>query len=131
MENTNYLGMKYAEVTNKTDFFKNALPEMMQVRSLYEAIKLLFNVSSERVKIETVEEARIYRYTILNPTVIKNVLGWIVYIPQQKRLDIYTVRDFNTPLLQFRNKKPVWKNYPLFLDRIEFDKLFTKLLNVI
>lgn len=131
MENNNYLGMKYAMVADKADFFKSNLPEMIQVRSLYEAIKLLFDLSSERVQIETVEGARIYRYTLLSPTVQRNVLGWIVYIPLEKRLDIYTVRDFNTPLIQYRNKRPVWKNYSMMLDRAGFDKLFNRLLNVI
>lgn len=132
MEETNYLGMKYAKVSNKADFFKGGPPEMIQVKNLYEAIKILFNLPSDRVEIEVVESgARIYRFTLFNPQVTKNVLGWVVYIPFQNRLDIYTIRDFKTPLIQFRNKKPVWKNYSIFLDRAGFDKLFNKLINVI
>ena len=133
MEPINYLGMKYAKVSDKVDFFKSQLPEMRQVKNLYEAIKLLFNLASDKVEIEIVEGGlRVYRYTLFNPIAAqKNVLGWVVYIPYQSRLDIYTVNDFNIPLIQFRNKKPIWKNYSIFLDRAGLDKIFNKLINAI
>lgn len=132
MERVNYLNMNYAKVVNKLDFFKSKNnPEMIQVKSLYESIKLLFNLPSDRVELETVEGNRIYKYNIISPTVQRLILGFIVYLPLEKRLDIYTVDNLNLPLIQFKDKKPVFKNYSSFLDRVGLDRLFNKLLSYI
>lgn len=131
MESVDYLKLNFSKVVNKGDFFKGNLPEMIQVRSLYDSIKLLLNLSSDVVIINVSETDRIYSYTILSPTVNKFVLGKVVYLPLLKRLDIYNGDNLELPLIQFKNKKPVFKNYSILLDRAGMDKLFNKLLNSI
>lgn len=132
MDSIAYLNTKYSRVTNLGDFLKSRLPEMIQIRSLLDNIKLLFGISSNRIIIDVAEDnQRIYKFTLLNPNISQNIMGWIIFMPLIQGLDIYTVSTPNTPLIQWRKKKIIFKNYDLFLDRVGFDKLFNKLLNSI
>lgn len=129
MLNINYNQLNFALVTNLNDFFKTKLPEMTQVRSIYDNSKILFNVPGNNIQVMCAEGERIYKFIILSLGVQKMPIGWFIYIPEQKRIDLYTPDSPMIPMLQWKNKKPVFKNYSAFLDRVGFDRLFDKLIN--
>lgn len=129
MLNINYNQLNFALVTNLNDFFKTKLPEMTQVRSIYDNSKILFNVAGNNIQVMCAEGERIYKFIILSPGVQKMPIGWFIYIPGQKRIDLYTPDSPMIPMIQWKNKKPVFKNYSAFLDRVGFDRLFDKLIN--
>lgn len=129
MLNINYNQLNFALVTNLNDFFKTKLPEMTQVRSIYDNSKILFNIPGNSIQVMCAEGERIYKFIILSPGVQKIPIGWFVYIPGQKRLDLYTPENPMIPMIQWKNKKPAFKNYSTFLDRVGFDKLFDKIIN--
>lgn len=129
MLNINYNQLNFALVTNLNDFFKTKLPEMTQVRSIYDNSKILFNVPGNNIRVMCAEGERIYKFIILSLGVQKIPIGWFVYIPAQKRIDLYTPDSPLIPMIQWKNKKPVFKNYSAFLDRVGFDRLFDKLIN--
>lgn len=132
MENILYQNIKYARVTNQGDFFKSKLPEMIKVRGLYDSIKILFGLSNDKVLIDVAENGdRIYKFTLINSTVYKDPFGCIFYLPLVQRLDIYSISNMQTPLIQWKNKKVVYKGYNIFLDKVDFHKLFDKLINSI
>ena len=49
-------------------------------------------------------------------------------IPKDNRFDVFNA-DSNIPVIQWKNKKPVFKNYSMLLDKMGLDKLFTKIVN--
>ena len=102
---------------------------MTQVRSIYDNSKILFNVPGNNIQVMCAEGERIYKFIILSLGVQKMPIGWFIYIPEQKRIDLYTPDSPMIPMLQWKNKKPVFKNYSAFLDRVGFDRLFDKLIN--
>ncbi len=131
MENTSYNGMSFASVSNLADFCKTKLPEMPRVRAIFDNLKVLFAVPSDRVILEVVEGERIYKYTVLTPDIQKSTIGWFVFIPENKQLDVYVPDDPYTPLAQWKSKKLVFSNYPIMYTKIGFDRLFAKVVNLI
>ena len=126
----NYNNLAFADVTDLADFFKTKLPEINKV--LMGACKLLFNLPQKNVLLQVSQEARVYKYLFLSPDVHKTVLGLVVYLPTERRLDIYDGSDGGAlPTIQWVGKKVVWRNYPTLLDMAGFPRLFDKLINVI
>lgn len=132
MLNIMYQNLNYSIVKDRADFFKSPLAEMPYVRSLFDSIKILFGINDNKITLEvSTDNSRVYKYSIFNPTINNMIIGCIFYLPLQKRLDIYTLDNFKLPLIQYRDKKIVYKNYNIFFDRVGFSKLFDKLLNSI
>lgn len=132
MLNIMYQNLNYSIVKDRADFFKSPLAEMIYVRSLFDSIKILFGINDNKITLGvSTDNSRVYKYSIFNPTVNNMIIGCIFYLPLQKRLDIYTLDNFKLPLIQYRDKKIVYKNYNIFFDRVGFSKLFDKLLNSI
>lgn len=127
----NYLMLPFSEVVDINDFMKSKLPEMNQVKGLYDNIKLLFNLPGSNIALFCSEGERIYKYMVLAQDLYKTPLGWFYYIPAQKRLDLYSPDSPSIPILQWKNKKPVFKNYLSIFDRVGLDKLFSKLVNIV
>lgn len=128
-----YNHLVFARVKDLANFYKDnaSLPETPKLRGLIDNSKLLFSLPSNRVALEVVEGERIYRISLMSPDVNRLVFGWLVYIPQNRQLEIYTPDDPNIPLIQFKSKKAVFKNYSTLLDRAGLDTIFSKLYNVL
>lgn len=129
--NVTYNGYVFSRVKDLNDLFKENLPEMKVVKGLFTAMKLCFNLPNDRVLVDVAEGDRIYKYTILTLDIYKYPLGWFVYLPLEKRLDFYSQDSPNLPLIQWKNKKPIWKGYADILDRAGMDKIFQPIINVL
>ena len=127
-----YNSLIFADVTDLADFYKTKLPEIDKIKSVMGACKLLFNLPQGNILLQVSQEARVYKYLFLSPDVHKTILGVLVYLPTERRLDFYDGSDGGVlPTLQWKGRKVVWKNYPAILDRAGFPKLFDRLINVI
>lgn len=126
-----YNSLPFAEVEDLGDFFKTNLPEMSKVRSLLEASKLMTDLPSKKVVLTVAQGERIYKLTFLSPGIHNIPLGWLVYIPQQRRLDFYISDNPTFPVIQWKGKKVEFKNYPLIYDRMGFDDMFIRVVNII
>jgi len=124
-----YLSMRFANVTDLADFYRTDLPEMSKLKGIIENIKLLFSLPQDRVVVQVAEGYRVYKITMLTPDVNKLPFAFFVYLPEEKRLDLYNSDNFRLPFIQWKNKKPIFKNYSLLLDKAGIDKMFTKILN--
>lgn len=121
----------FSRVTDLADFFSTNLPEMKVLKAIYNSIKLTFGSVEGRIIVECSEGDRIYRLTVLTNSVHKYPIGWLVYIPIQKRLDLYMQDSPHIPLIQWKSKKPVFKNYSELLDKAGLDKIFANIVNVL
>lgn len=79
---------------------------------------------------EIAEGENIYRYNILSSDYKKQIIGYLIYIPKQRRLDIWTYGEV-TPIIQYKGKTIAFKNYSTFLDKIGLDKLFDRFSGII
>ena len=126
-----YNSTVFSQVTDLSDFFNTNLPEMKTLKAIYNTIKLTFGTVEGRIVVECMEGGRVYRFTILTNAIHKYPIGWLVYIPMQKRLDLYMQETPHIPLVQWKNKKPIFKNYSELLDKAGLDKIFSNIINVL
>lgn len=131
MLNTSYNYMTFAKVTDLADLMKSNLPEMTKVKGLIDNSKILFDLPTNRVLLEVSQGDRVYKITLLTPDVNKYPFGWLIYLPLQNRLDLYSSDSPSIPIIQWKSKKAVFKNYTTLLDRAGLDRIFDKLINII
>lgn len=124
-----YNSMIFSDVKDKSDFFNTKLPEMIIVKALYNNIKLTMKIPEGKLLIQCSEGDRIYKFIILSNNIHKYPIGWFVYLPLQKRLDLYIQDNPHIPFIQWKNKKPVFKNYDTLLDIANLDKIFINIIN--
>jgi hypothetical protein len=127
----NYKYTSYSRVADIADFFKSTLPEMHKLKALHNSLKLLFKVTNADIIVECSDVGRIYKFTLMSTGVNKYPIGEFYYLPQNKQLDLWDLSKPQMPLIQWKGKKAVFKNYSLLLDKVEMEKLFQKITNVI
>jgi hypothetical protein len=120
-----YNAAQYGIVQKPNDLFRElgTSSESIKVKQLYDAAKLIFGVSS--IQIEIAQGESIYKYSVLDGTYQKNIIGYFFYMPKTRRLDIWVSGEL-MPLIQFKGKSVVFKNYSAFLDKIGLEKLFDR-----
>lgn len=131
MLNTSYLGFEFAKVTNLSNFYKNNLPEMPKVRGLMDNIKIQFSLPQTCIDVYVAEGERVYKFVLLDPSVQKLPIGFFVYLPLERRLDAFVSENPYSPYIQWKNKKIVYKGYPIFLERAGVGDVFGKLTNIL
>lgn len=129
MLNLNYKLLNFSVVTDYDSFYKEQLPEILNIKSIIESCKVLFSMPQSRFILEVAEGERVYRISLLTSGANKSVFGVLIYSPLDKRLDLY---GYNTeyPLIQWKNKKVVFTSYETIFDLARIDKAFDKIVNV-
>ena len=132
MLNTEYTKQPFALVKDPGKFFQQerGSSTILKVKAMYEAIKVVFNVVAPKLEIMESEEDEVYKYTVISPDYLKQELGSLVYIPKTRRLDVWVGGDI-IPLLQFKVRNPVFRNYSAFLDRAGVAKIFDRMVNIL
>ena len=126
-----YNSLSYSIVTDLTGFYKEQTPEVNKIRAIIEAVKMLLRIPGNAIKLQIAEGQRIYKIIFYKSNLDKFPLGWFVYIPEQNRIDLYdTILSTELPYIQWKNKKPVFKNYAGLLDLIKVDRLFDTVIKV-
>lgn len=125
MLDTSYLSYPFAIVPRLTDFYRDSgtLPEIPIVRNLINAIKSVFKVPANRVQLWVGQGIRAYRFDIYDNS--KMSIASIVYLPETKRLDLFdNMISSDIPLIQWKNKRMMSKNYSTMADMVGYGKLF-------
>ena len=128
MLSISYNDLPFALVDNLVDFYmtSEALPEVGKVRSISDAARLLFKLPPNKLKVYVSEGSRVYKIELYPPQgpSIKIPFGWFVYIPKEKRLDLYDVSSPDTPIIQWKNKKLAYSSYSPLMMFAQVDKVF-------
>ena len=127
LQDITYNMLEFADVKNPTDFFKTGDPkEMIPLRTLYNNTRLLWGLGADQILLSVAQGQAIYKLALL----VKNKRS-LVYIPGQKRLDLYTSESPEIPLIQWKRQKVVNKTYPLLLDLAGIEKMFSRLITIL
>lgn len=127
--NFDYITLGYSQITDIQDFYKTKLPEIPNIRSLIGGCSRLFKIPQRNISLAISRNEgkdKIYRLGLENSG--KEVIGIIYYIPSERRLDIYDT-DPRIPLVVWKNKRCVWKNYSELLGKLGLEKLFQPLIS--
>lgn len=128
LQDITYLKLSFSDIKDPVSFFKSGnIGNVNSLRTLWNNIKIIWNLRNDEIKMALAEgggNQEIYRFTLISK---KSIFGFLVYIPGQKRIDLYTSENINIPLVQWKGRKIVYKTYPLLLDKMGIERLFEKL----
>lgn len=130
MINTDYLKLQVYPVKDKNDFFKSGIKEATTLRNLCSVCRRMFVVPDTGIKLSVVGESGIYRIDIYDGNIRKSIIGRIYYIPNNRRLDVYDDNG-EIPLVAWKSKKCIWKNYSTLLQKVNLENLFLPLVSLI
>lgn len=131
MLSLNYNYLTYAGVSRFADLISGISPkeEGVKVNSLYTTVKSMFGVSN--IILNVAQERNVYKFNIMDQATKKYLIGYIVYIPDERRIDIWDSSNPGMPLIQFQGKKIVHQGYSELMQCIKLDTLFVRLLNIL
>ena len=127
--NFDYINLGYSQITDIQDFYKTKLPEIPNIRGLIGGCSRLFKIPQKNISLAISRNEgkdKIYRLGLEDSE--KGIIGIVYYIPKEKRLDIYD-SDPRIPLMAWKNKRCVWKNYSELLAKLNLEKLFQPIIS--
>jgi hypothetical protein len=125
--NLDYLNYGYMVVSDKQDFFKTNLVEITKLKVLLNSCSTLFKIPQKDISVAVSKtDDKVYRVGIEDKKL--GVIGLLYYIPKERRLDLYD-SDPRVPLMSWKNKKCIWKNYSNLLGKLNIEKLFQSLIS--
>lgn len=131
LQDITYNMLEFADIKNPTDFFKTGDPkEMIPLRTLYNNTRLLWGLGADQILLSVAQGQVVYKLTLFMKNK-RNIFGCLVYIPGQRRLDLYTSESPLIPLIQWKKQKVVNKTYPLILELAGIEKMFSRLVSVL
>lgn len=126
-----YNALNFALVTDTADFYRTQLKEVTRIHAIIDSIKMLFHVPGNAIKLFVAEGERVYKIIFYSSSLDKVPLGWFVYLPLEERIDLYdSVQSSEIPYIQWKNKKPVFKNFAGLLDTVHIERLFDSIIKV-
>jgi len=120
-----YDDSRFSTVVDKPDFYKSKFQEVKHIKSMIDKAKLLLTIPEDRILLEVAQGERIYKINFQSNDVNKSVFGYLIYIPEMKRIDIY---DQTGLLLQYQNKKVIFENCSYLLSRAKVSDLFKSIV---
>lgn len=119
--------MNFADIKNVTGFFKEESGGkwVMKIKSLYENIKILFNLNT--LNVQVAEGQEVYKFIITTQDTKRIPIGFIVYYPPQKILEVYD----DQLLFRFKGKQAIVKNLNPILLSAGAEGLFKRLTNLL
>lgn len=131
MLSISYNDLPFALVENQIDFYmtSDVLPEVSKVRSIVDASRLLFKLPPNKIKVYVAEGSRVYKIELYLAQGSQKVpFGWFVYLPTEKRLDMYDAMNPDIPTIQWKNKKLEFASYSPLMKVAQVDKVFQGIL---
>ncbi len=131
MLDISYLSYPFALVENLNNFYMTSdkLPEVIKVHNIFDAARVLFKLPPRRIKLYVSEGNRAYKIELYSPQgVSKTPIGFIVYLPLEKRLDLFDSMNPDVPIIQWKNKQLAWTSYSPLYQYSQVDKVFQGLV---
>lgn len=131
MLSTEYNEMEFGLVKNLTEFYMTSseLPEVTKVRQVVDAARLLFKLPMPRVKLFVSQGGHVYKIELYPPSGPSKIpFAWVIYMPQERRLDVCSVENPGLPVLQWKNKKLVFTSCTDLFKFAQIEKLFQGLV---
>lgn len=122
-----YQNLQFASVKSIPDLFKDRSKDMIKVKQVYSAAKILFKTGRDPV-MEICQSEEIYKIVILEKSYKKLPIAEIVVIPKDRRLDLF---DNGNLIAQWMYHKLEYRGFSDLLESMKFDKNFISLYNVL
>lgn len=128
LQDITYLQLQFASIKDPNAYFNSGGSSMSYLRRLYNNIKLIWGLENNNLDLSVSESQEVYRFSMMYK---RTIFGFVIYIPKQKRIDLYTSENVNLPLIQWKNKKVVFAALPLVITKAGLEKLLDRLVQVL
>ena len=132
MIGTTYKGYQFALVPKIQDFYRDSgkLPEVTGLKMIISGLRGVFKVPQGKISLYVAEGARVYKINISDPKSPKNLIfATLYYIPEEKQIDLYdNMVSSDIPMIQWKNKRIVTKNYSMMADLAGYGRLFQSII---
>lgn len=131
MLSLNYNILNFSQVTDFADFYRTQQKEISKIHSIIDSIKMLLHIPGNAIKLFVAEGERVYKIIFYSNSLDRVPLGWFIYLPLENRVDLYdSTLSTEMPYIQWKNKKPVFKNFSGLLDLVHVERLFDGIIKV-
>lgn len=123
-----YQASQWVDVPDILEFFRDHgnIKEINRVKQLNDNLKFIFPGTTTTLQI--VQGEGVYKFIVSRKKV---VYGWVVFIPGDKRFDIYEAENPMIPMIQVKQKKIYHRTYSNLLAAANLERLFEKLFNLL
>lgn len=129
MLDLNYLKTSFADITDLNSFYRERLPEIPKIRSFINTLRLMYSLPPSRIQLQVGQGSRVYKVIMMDNK--KNTFGWFILIPLETRVDLFDYSSPEVPIIQWKNKKAVTKNYNQVLINAKIEKVFDRIISLI
>lgn len=129
MLSLNYLKLSFADIQDLNSFYRERLPEIPKLRSFINTLRLMFSLPPTRIQLQVGQGARVYK--VMMKDTKKRVFGWFVLMPLESRIDLFDYTNPEVPVIQWKNKKAVTKNYDEVLINAGIEKVFDRIIGLV
>ena len=129
MLNLNYLNISFAEVSDMNSFYRERLPEIPKIRSFITTLRLMYSLPLSRIQLLVGQGERVYKIIMKDNK--KNSFGWFIILPTENRVDLFDYSNPEIPIIQWKNRKAVTKNYSQVLINAGIEKVFDRIIGII
>ena len=122
--------LEFAGVTDLNDFYRSPLPETLKIKNLITNIRLLYQLPPGQVLLQVAEGERVYKIVMKDAK--KKVIGWFLYYPLTKTLELYDNElGGEIPIISWKNKKVSAENYYKTLILAGCAKMFVRITSLL
>ena len=129
MLDLNYLNISFAEVSDMNSFYRERLPEIPKIRSFITTLRLMYSLPLSRIQLLVGQGERVYKIIMKDNK--KNSFGWFIILPTENRVDLFDYSNPEIPIIQWKNRKAVTKNYSQVLINAGIEKVFDRIIGII
>ena len=129
MLSLDYLKLSFADISDLNSFYRERLPEIPKIKSFINTLRLMYSLPPSRIQVQVGEGSRVYKIIMKDNK--KNIFGWFVLIPLETRVDLFDYSSPEVPIIQWKNKKAITKNYNQVLINAKIEKVFDRIIGLI
>ena len=129
MLDLNYLKTSFADITDLNSFYRERLLEVPKIRSFINTLRLMYSLPPSRIRLQVGQGSRVYKVIMMDNK--KSVFGWFILMPLENRVDLFDYSNPEIPVIQWKNKKAVTKNYDKVLINAGIEKVFDRIIGLI
>lgn len=120
--------LQWVDIPDLLEYFRDQSGtnrDIAKVKQLSDNLKFIFPGTTATLQV--LQGHGVYKFQI---NYKREVLGWVVFIPGEKRFDIIEASNPQNPLIQVKQKKVHHRSYSDLLAAANVEKIFEKLFNL-
>lgn len=123
-----YLHSQALPFRDVSEFSNSGLPEVVKLRSLLSAIKMLFHIQDNYLTL-SFYDGRTYGIDIYSTPQKRVLLGRVFFLSKAGQLHIYDMKSYTPAIAWGKDRKIITSNFAGLFSKMDIEKVFLPLVN--